>query len=105
MIDDVSNVGTSTPLEEMTPDEQSLLAGAVHESIRQQVDAMIERRGIVSSGATECPNCGQRVLYLDQPASYTFDRESQQHICSACGGERDFVQLFRPEADIGGEGG
>ncbi len=109
MIDDVASIGVSThplhPLQAMSPDEQGQLKEAVRETIRQQVLQIVATRGAVDADAVHCPNCGERVLFLDQPATFVFDKDSQENICAACGAERDFVKLFRHEADIGGEGG
>lgn len=109
MVDDVASIGVSEhplhPLQAMSPEEQNELKSAVRETVRQQVMHIVEQRGQVEADAIACPNCGDRVVFLEQPATFVLDRESNQQICTACGAERDFIKLFRHEADIGGEGG
>jgi hypothetical protein len=110
MVDEVASIGVSThpltPLQSMDPDEQAQLKEAVKESIRQQVAQIVATRpGSIQADAVQCPNCGERVVFLDEPATFVFDKDSHEQICAACGADRDFVKLFRHEADIGGEGG
>ena len=87
-------------------DEEPRLAAAVRESVHRQIVEILERRGLTRSpDLIACPTCGDRVILLDIPSTYVFDRDEKTRICAACGAERDLVHLVRPDADVGGEGG
>lgn len=87
-------------------DEQDTLARAVRETVRRSVLDLLRRRGpMATAELVECPGCGDRVIHLDSPPSFVFDRRRNERICKACGAERDFISMVRPDADIGGEGG
>lgn len=86
-------------------EEQRLLAGAVRESVRRQILALLRRRGIDPRQAIPCPSCNEHVIHLRQPSTFIFDRAARDYLCKACAAERDFVRMVRPVADIGGEGG
>ena len=81
------------------------MSSAVRESVRRQILSLLRRRGIDPTTAIACPACGERVIHLEQPATFVFDRRSRDYLCRACGAERDFAHMTRPDADIGGEGG
>lgn len=90
------------------PDEEqrSTMASAVRETLRAQVIELLERRGLAGSpDLVECPRCGDRIILLDQPATFAIDKADRSRICAACGGEADFLAMIAPEADIGGEAG
>jgi hypothetical protein len=106
MTDEPGTIGVATnPLQTMPPEEQQTLAKAVRESIRRSVLEMLERKGVVKADLVQCPECGERVIFLDQPATFSYDRGEDRNICAACGAERDFIMMHRPQTDIGGEGG
>jgi DNA-directed RNA polymerase subunit RPC12/RpoP len=89
----------------ITPD-QAELARAVRASIRSQVVDLLERHGLLhKKDVMRCPECGDRVIVLEQPSTYVYDRHGDRKICSACGAERDLVVILDPVVDIGGEGG
>jgi DNA-directed RNA polymerase subunit RPC12/RpoP len=87
--------------------ERTGLARAVRASVRSQVIHLLERGGLLHKGdLLRCPSCGDRVILLDQPRTYVYDRAGDVRVCAACGAERDlFVVLDPPSVDIGGEGG
>lgn len=105
--DPVQDFAPTTSPTTVSPEEQRSLAGAVRATVRNQTIDLLQRRGLLAETGDllECPKCGDRVILLDQPATFVFDREGKTRICSACGAERDFIHMFRPDADIGGEGG
>ncbi|HEX9712062.1 MAG TPA: hypothetical protein VGB52_05835 [Actinomycetota bacterium] len=87
-------------------EEHESLARAVRETVKRDTLDVLRRRGpIPTAELIECPGCGDRVIHIDSPPSYVFDRDRNARICKACGAERDFIQMVRPDADIGGEGG
>ena len=102
MLDEAA-IGTPgvSPLS-LSLDEQARLAGVVRETFRRRTLSLIERQGAATPDLLECPSCGDRVILLDSPG--TFVVRDHMQVCTACGAERDFVQLFRAEADLGGEG-
>lgn len=106
MVESVHAYASATTATTIPPEEQRSLAGAVRATFRNQVIDLLRRRGLMAgSDLLECPKCSDRVIVLDQPATFVYDRDDKVRICSACGAERDFIHMFRPEADIGGEGG
>jgi len=87
-------------------EEQDSLASAVRATVRNSVLDLLRRRGpIATAELIECPSCSDRVIHLDSPPSFVFDHRRQERICTACGAERDYISMVRPDADIGGEGG
>jgi hypothetical protein len=88
----------------LTTGEQEALARAVRATVHDQIIDLLERRGLISSDdLVQCPRCGDRVILLDQPATFAIDAGSR--ICAACRAESDFIRIVLPEDDIGGEGG
>ncbi|HEV2686671.1 MAG TPA: hypothetical protein VGW79_08535 [Actinomycetota bacterium] len=86
--------------------DQARLARAVRATIRSQVIDLLDRHGLLhKKDVQRCPSCGDKVIVLEQPGTYVYDRASDQKICSACGAERDLVIMLDPVVDIGGEGG
>lgn len=105
MIDTTDGIGApGTHALRIDVEEQKLLADAVRESVRRQVVALLRRRGIDPRSAIPCPSCSDRVILLDEPSSFVFDRRAREYLCKACAAERDFVAMVHPQADIGGEG-
>jgi DNA-directed RNA polymerase subunit RPC12/RpoP len=89
-----------------TSTEQEGLARAVRASIRGQVIDLLERRGLLHrKDLLRCPECGDRVILLEQPGTFVYDRRRGQRLCAACGAERDLLVIMDPVVDIGGEGG
>ena len=87
-------------------DDPTVFAGAVRETVHRQILDLLERRGLITRvDLIACPQCGDRVILLDQPGTFVFDRQHDERICAACGAARDFIKLVEPEADFGGEGG
>lgn len=101
MVDDAAIGVPGTHPVSLSEDEQTRLAGAVRET-RKRASLMLIRP-YDRPDLLFCPSCGERVILLDQPE--TFVVRDAERMCAACGAERDFVQLYRSEADIGGEGG
>src|SRR5687767_8955058 len=100
MVDDAAiGVPGSHPAS-LSKDEQVRLAGAVRET-RKRVSLKVIN-GTLAPDLLFCPSCGEKVILLDRPE--TFVVQDDERICAACGAERDFVSLYRSEADIGGEG-
>jgi hypothetical protein len=86
--------------------EQEGLARAVRASIRGRVIELLERRGLVHRhDLIRCPECGDKVILLDQPGTFVYDRRRGARLCAACGAERDLLVIMDPVVDIGGEGG
>ena len=86
--------------------DQVRLARAVRASIRSQVIELLDRHGLLhKKDVQRCPSCGDKVIVLEQPSTYVYDRMKDQRICAACGAERDLVVILDPLVDIGGEGG
>ena len=86
--------------------DQLRLARAVRATIRSQVIDLLDRHGLLNKKEVErCPSCGDKVIVLEQPGTYVYDRVNDRKICSACGAERDLVVMLDPVVDIGGEGG
>jgi len=86
--------------------EQKSLAKAVRASIRGQVIDLLERRGLLHRGDfVRCPSCGDKVILLEQPRTFVYDRAHRVRLCTACGAERDLLVIMDPVVDIGGEGG
>ena len=86
--------------------DQARLARAVRATIRSQVIDLLDRHGLLhKKDVQQCPSCGDKVIVLEQPGTYVYDRANDRKICSACGAERDLVVMLDPVVDIGGEGG
>ena len=86
--------------------DQARLARAVRASIRSQVIELLDRRGLLNKrNVQRCPSCGDKVIALEQPSTFVYDKEGDRKICSACGAERDLVVILDPVVDLGGEGG
>jgi len=86
--------------------DQARLARAVRATIRSQVVDLLDRHGLLNKRDVQrCPSCGDKVIVLEQPATYVYDRANDRKICAACGAERDLVVILDPVVDIGGEGG
>ncbi|MFN2613635.1 MAG: hypothetical protein ABR552_02310 [Actinomycetota bacterium] len=89
--------------EPLSLSEQDALARAVRASVHDQIIDLLERRGLISrEDLITCPRCGDQIILLDQPATFTLDHGDK--ICAACAAERDFIRMVRPEDEIGGEG-
>ena len=89
-----------------TSAEQATLARAVRASIRGRVINLLERHGLLHRGdLIRCPECGDKVILLDQPETFVYDRKRGARLCAACGGEQDLIVMMEPSVDIGGEGG
>lgn len=81
------------------------MIGAVRETFRRQVLDLLAERGLASSpDLRECPRCGDRIILLDQPATFAPDRASKARICTACRAEQDFRAIVAPDMEHGGEG-
>ncbi|MGZ4127108.1 MAG: hypothetical protein ACXVQY_01085 [Actinomycetota bacterium] len=82
-------------------------ARAVRAVIRGRAIDLLERRGLLGRRELDhCPSCGDRVIHLEQPTTFVYDRARADRVCSACGAERDLLVLMEePLVDIGGEGG
>lgn len=88
----------------LSTDEQEALARAVRASVHDQIIDLLERRGLISSDdLIQCPRCGDKVILLDQPATFSLSEGSR--ICAACRAERDFIRIVHPDDEVGGEGG
>lgn len=88
----------------ISPDQERL-ARAVRASIRSQVIDLLDRHGLLHKKDVErCPSCSDKVIVLEQPSTYVYDRAQDRRICAACGAERDLVVILDPVVDIGGEG-
>ena len=86
--------------------DQARLARAVRATIRSQVIDLLDRHGLLDKrNIQRCPSCGDKVISLEQPSTFVYDKESGRKICSACGAERDLVVILDPVVDLGGEGG
>ena len=85
--------------------ELASLARAVRASIRSQVVDLLERHGLLHRSDLErCPVCGDKVIVLEQPGTFVYDRAHDRRICAACGAERDLLVILDPVVEIGGEG-
>jgi DNA-directed RNA polymerase subunit RPC12/RpoP len=88
-----------------TSAEQAGLARAVRASIRSQVIDLLDRHGLLhKSDLQRCPVCGDKVIVLEQPGTFVYDRARDRRICAACGAERDLLVILDPVVEIGGEG-
>ena len=81
-------------------EEHERLVEVARAWVREQACRLIG--GPLSANVTECPSCGDRIISLDRPATYSLDHG--QHVCKACRAERDLTLMTFPETDIGGEG-
>jgi hypothetical protein len=89
-----------------TSDEQAALARAVRASVRGRVIDLLERGGLLHrKDVIRCPSCGDKVILLDQPGTFVYDRAHGARLCAACGAERDLLVIMEPVVEIGGEGG
>jgi len=85
--------------------EQARLARAVRASIRSQVIDLLDRHGLLNKADVQrCPSCGDKVIVLEQPGTFVYDRAADRRICTACGAERDLLVILDPAVEIGGEG-
>jgi DNA-directed RNA polymerase subunit RPC12/RpoP len=85
--------------------EQAGLARAVRASIRSQVIDLLDRHGLLNKDDVQrCPSCGDKVIVLEQPGTFVYDRARDRRICAACGAERDLLVILDPVVEIGGEG-
>lgn len=88
------------------PLDDNPMVVAVRETFRKQVIDLLRDRGLDRSPDLQaCPRCGDRIILLEQPATYGLDRRTRARICAACRAEQDYLQIAAPDADIGGEGG
>lgn len=79
---------------------------AVRETFRKQVIDLLHERGLSGSpDLLACPRCGDKIILLEQRATYGLDRATRSRICAACRAEQDYLFIQAPDADIGGEGG
>ncbi|HEX9775876.1 MAG TPA: hypothetical protein VGB83_09905 [Actinomycetota bacterium] len=106
MIDQIDGIGVpGTPAMRIPEDQERLFAAAVRESVRRQTESMLKHRGVrMSADAVRCPRCGERLIMLDEPSTFVLGSDNER-LCTACGAERDFFTMVRPQTDIGGEGG
>ena len=85
--------------------EFAKLARAVRASIRSQVIDLLDRHGLLHKPDLQrCPVCGDKVIVLEQPGTFVYDRARDRRICAACGAERDLLVILDPVVEIGGEG-
>jgi uncharacterized protein with PIN domain len=88
-----------------TDSELAARARAVRAIIRGRADDLLKRHRLFGE-LDRCPSCGDRVIHLEQPDTFVYDRARGARVCSACGAERDLLVLMgEPLTDIGGEGG
>jgi DNA-directed RNA polymerase subunit RPC12/RpoP len=89
-----------------TSDEQAALARAVRATVRGRVIDLLERHGLLHHrDVLRCPSCGDRVILLDKPETFVYDRAHNARLCAPCGAERDLLVIMEPAVEIGGEGG
>jgi DNA-directed RNA polymerase subunit RPC12/RpoP len=101
--DAVIDLEAQRPL--FTSAEQAGLARAVRASIRSQVIDLLDRHGLLNKADVQrCPSCGDKVIVLEQPGTFVYDRARDRRICAACGAERDLHVILDPDEEIGGEG-
>jgi DNA-directed RNA polymerase subunit RPC12/RpoP len=103
MIEELGGIGMPADAGPVEIDEQRNLANAVREYVEERTADIIEISGARSPDLIQCPSCGNRTILLDRPATYVV--KNQDRLCAACGAERELVDMYLPDADIGGEGG
>jgi DNA-directed RNA polymerase subunit RPC12/RpoP len=104
MVDELGGIGLAANPLAVPLEEQMALAGAVRAYVHQRIVEVLEHAGATNSpDLIACPSCGDRVILLDKPSTYV--QRHADRVCAACGAERELIEMYRPDSDIGGEGG